>query len=217
MYSTYVTLDRSADGRDAVLGVVRHSFLPALLYVCLSRRLSLSSMLYLPFLIQPITSPERLRLPHGLRHGTLARCLPLPSPPPSSTTSVPKPLGPTANRARTPPCASTRHQQDATGAAQRGSSSPSDGGRNEKTLSKQARAATERAQGKKRTRLRQPKGPTGDFRHARDGRSRRVGRRRGSCPRRISRRLDPRQRGAAISSATNPGSKITSHTSLKSR
>jgi hypothetical protein len=33
LYSTYVTLDRSADGRDAVLGVVRHSSRPALLYV----------------------------------------------------------------------------------------------------------------------------------------------------------------------------------------
>jgi hypothetical protein len=34
-------------------------------------------MFYLLFLIQPVTSPERLRLPHGLQHGTLARWLPL--------------------------------------------------------------------------------------------------------------------------------------------
>jgi hypothetical protein len=78
MYSTYVTLDRSVDDRDAVFGVVRHSFLPAPLYVSTSRRLSLSSMFYLLFLIQLVTSPGRLRLPHGLRYGTLPSWLPLP-------------------------------------------------------------------------------------------------------------------------------------------
>jgi hypothetical protein len=70
-------LHRSADGRDAVLGVDRHSFRPALAYVCSFRCLSLSFMFYLLFLIKPVTSPERLRLPHGLQHGTVASWLPL--------------------------------------------------------------------------------------------------------------------------------------------
>jgi hypothetical protein len=85
------------------------------------------------------------------------------SPLPSSTTSVPKPLGPTANRARTPQRASTRHQRNAMDAARRGTSRPSAGRRTEATISNEAQAATAgRARGKKRTRLRQQEGPAGD-------------------------------------------------------